>query len=498
MSSLPREVANLVFSLHQAVCFSHRVDEIVQLYEVQFREINDKFYINTPWPAASLIAKECANDELFMCLYTEITTKALFNKYKSQTVYDQILAWHNYIKLFELFIAYSGDAKKTYLLSNNWINEIITEFVYQFQGVCQYRSQLTKRSSDEIKVLVENKNTWNLPKVVSILKSLGHLINHSNEFYQKFGFFATVETVRLECLIGDYSACLKSASIILKEDRSDYFAISQLQHINFYYHTGVAHLMSRQLSHAVNTFSDIILHVNRVFKHVQRSQISTQISKTIEKLIVFTALTSLLCPGLRLEDQVKELVDKGPAHAPGTFRNNDSSENKAWTEKLRRISDGDILVYTELFENNCPKFIHPAIPDYANLTNDYNMDAFDTQVNVFMTEVLQCLSVRKIRSYLKLYTSIDISKLARFNELSEDALVAQLLSYKHKNIEVVNDVATSISDVQYHFSGSNLVIESTNNKKDRLLDVERHFNSGIRKNQELQNTLTKYFSHFNL
>ena len=126
------------------------------------------------------------------------------------------------------------------------------------------------------------------------------------------------------------------------------------------------------------------------------------------------------------------------------------------------------------------------------------MDAFDTQVNVFMTEVLQCLNVLKIRSYLKLYTSIDISKLARFNELSEDALVAQLLSYKHKNIEIVNNVSTSISDVQYHFSGSNLVIESTSNKNDRLLDVERHFNSGIRKNQELKTNLNKFFSNYNL
>jgi len=437
-------------------------------------------------------------DELFMCLYTEITAKAVYNKYKSQSVYDQILAWHNYIRLFELFIAYSGDAKKTYLLSNNWINEIISEFVYQFQGICQYRSQLTKRTSDDIKVLIENTITWNLPKVVSILKSLGNLINHSNEFYQKFGFFALIENVRLDCLTGDYSSCLKSASIVLSEDRTDYFAISQLQHINFYYHTGVAYLMLRQFSHAVNTFSDIILHVNRVFKHVQRSQISAQLSKTIEKLIVFAALASLLCPGVRLEDQVKELVDKGPTHAPGTFRSNDSAENKVWTEKLRRINDGDIIAYTELFENNRPKFIYPAIPDYSNLTIDYNMDAFDTQVNVFMTEVLQCLNVLKIRSYLKLYTSIDISKLARFNELSEDALVAQLLSYKHKNIEIVNNVSTSISDVQYHFSGSNLVIESTSNKNDRLLDVQRHFNSGIRKNQELKTNLNKFFSNYNL
>ena len=97
----------------------------------------------------------------------------------------------------------------------------------------------------------------------------------------------------------------------------------------------------------------------RVFKHVQRSQISAQLSKTIEKLIVFAALASLLCPGVRLEDQVKELVDKGPTHAPGSFRGNDSAENKVWTEKLRRINDGDIIAYTELFENNCPKFIYP-------------------------------------------------------------------------------------------------------------------------------------------
>jgi hypothetical protein len=57
-------------------------------------------------------------------------------------------------------------------------------------------------------------------------------------------------------------------------------------------------------------------------------------------------------------------------------------------------------------------------------------------VSVFAAEAMQQVSVLKIRSYMRLYASIDISKLARFADVSEPAFISQLISFRHKGMEI--------------------------------------------------------------
>lgn len=54
-----------------------------------------------------------------------------------------------------------------------------------------------------------------------------------------------------------------------------------------------------------------------------------------------------------------------------------------------------------------------------------------------MDEVKQQLLFPQIRSYLKLYTTIGLDKIARFNNLSEEEFSAQLVSMKHKLTQVL-------------------------------------------------------------
>lgn len=61
---------------------------------------------------------------------------------------------------------------------------------------------------------------------------------------------------------------------------------------------------------------------------------------------------------------------------------------------------------------------------------------FATQTTLFMEEVKQQLLFPQIRSYLKLYTTIGLEKIARFNNLSEEDFSAKLISMKHKLTQV--------------------------------------------------------------
>ena len=48
--------------------------------------------------------------------------------------------------------------------------------------------------------------------------------------------------------------------------------------------------------------------------------------------------------------------------------------------------------------------------------------AYELQVQLFMAEVSQQQNNPTVRSYLKLYRTIDLSKLARFRDVDEETL----------------------------------------------------------------------------
>lgn len=62
-------------------------------------------------------------------------------------------------------------------LPNEWLWEMLDEFIYQFQSFCQYRGKLTMRTSEEIGLLKKHAGVWDVNEVLDILKSL---VDNSN------------------------------------------------------------------------------------------------------------------------------------------------------------------------------------------------------------------------------------------------------------------------------------------------------------------------------
>jgi len=165
----------------------------------------------------------------------------------------------------------------------------------------------------------------------------------------------------------------------------------------------------------------------------------------------------------------------------------------------------------DIFAQAAPQFISPLIPDYTERV-DFNYEAINTQVSIFATEARQQLSVLSIRSFLRLYTSIELSKLARFNEVSDSDLMAQLMGFKHKTVQVQASTAmaglnslscaggerVSTSDVNYYIQDNAVFLDSTNTKSEKSRTIERFFTGGIRKHGEIQFDLTKFFNKIDL
>merc|ERR1719491_2899424 len=121
--------------------------------------------------------------------------------------------------------------------------------------------------------------------------------------------------------------------------------------------------------------------------------------------------------------------------------------------KIEAGGEGD----EDLFIFACPKFISPAVPDYGSLRVGASaagfamvvggQDAYKLQVRHFMNEMASQQTMRKLRSYMKLYTSIGVEKLGRL--VLEAEFESLLLSYKHKmrQIEVVRGGAGEDANV---------------------------------------------------
>jgi translation initiation factor 3 subunit L len=86
-------------------------------------------------------------------------------------------------------------------------------------------------------------------------------------------------------------------------------------------------------------------------------------------------------------------------------------------------------IVQDLFASGCPKFVSPVVPD---LTSGINVtlvrhpspplflvlmapqDPLKLQMKVFLIEVTQQVLIPFVRSYLKLYTTLPVAKLAAF------------------------------------------------------------------------------------
>jgi hypothetical protein len=140
------------------------------------------------------------------------------------------------------------------------------------------------------------------------------------------------------------------------------------------------------------------------------------------------------------------------------------------------------------------------------------LEAWKAQVAIFVNEIQQQVTLFKLSSYLRLYSSIELEKMASFNDISQDELVEQLLSSRHKSREVIFGPCTSessgaptdgsapqpviVSDINYFIEDGNLVIGA--GRKSNREATEKFFMAGIRKNAEITADMQRVFTKYGI
>lgn len=116
------------------------------------------------------------------------------------------------------------------------------------------------------------------------------------------------------------------------------------------------------------------------------------------------------------------------SETPGSPTNNAKAASSPASEAL--------AAYSELFLFACPKFITANAPPYGDSTllTEYVLSPPEEPASrhlvLFLDDVKARKEVPTLRSYLKLYTSLDASKLAGFLERDEEELVQLMMVMK--------------------------------------------------------------------
>ena len=121
--------------------------------------------------------------------------------------------------------------------------------------------------------------------------------------------------------------------------------------------------------------------------------------------------------------------------------------DKNFHEKMYKMQYGDLTEFENCFLFACPKFLSIVPPSPGKANEDYAKEAIKHQTQVFMDEVVQQKMLPTIRSYLKLYTTLPLKKLATFMcssrtddwDLDKEVanLTIHLLCFKHKMKNIV-------------------------------------------------------------
>jgi len=455
---LPDVIKNFIVYFHRHIK-ERNVLEIHSIYENSFNKLTDRYFKNSSWPPVESISPLINHDEVFQVLYKELYYRHIYSKL-TPTLENRFESWKNYCALFNLLLNNNPSLE----LPNQWLWDILDEYIYQFQSFCQFRSKL-ESTSEEIQQLKNNSDVWN---VLLVLKNLHALIKASNiiailekekheqeltsenssSLLRMLGYFSIIGLLRVHCLLGDYYLALKVLEPIDLSNKGLYTRVTAC-HISLYYYLGFAYLMMRRYVDAIKAFSNILLYLSRTKQYHTRSHQFDQIMRKYDQMYALLAIAVTLCPQ-RIDENIHSLL------------------REKYSDKMVRMQRGDDASFKELFCFACPKFVTAAPLNYDELLSSSNHEALRVQLKLFINEVRQQTLIPTIRSYLKLYTTLKTAKLADFLDVDQEVLRTQLLCVKHKTRNliwnggpVLSGKWASSSDVDFYVDQDMIHIANT-------------------------------------
>lgn len=238
----------------------------------------------------------------------------------------------------------------------------------------------------------------------------------SRNLYRMLGYFSLIGLLRVHCLLGDFSLALKTLDDI-ELNRKSMFARVMAAHFTTYYYVGFCYMMMRRYADAIRMFSHILVYVSRTKNFQKNAQYDSMVKRN-EQMYALVAICVAFNP-TKLDDIIHTAL------------------REKYGDQLVRLQRGgpeSLPLFEELFRSACPKFISPTPPDFDNPAA--NVDPVEHHLSIFMQEVKANMFSPTVKSYLKLYTTMDLRKLAGFLDVEPEKLRGWLLVNKQRSRQV--------------------------------------------------------------
>jgi len=440
-SDVPDAVRTYIRDFQNAI-ESQNISAILQYYETDWNKMTERYFKSTPWPHWRTVENLVGQDAVFILFYKELYFRHVYMLQNGPSHQDRVESFDNYCEMFNYIINPDDQQPVNLELPNQWLWDIIDEFIYQFQNYSQYRSKLQSKDDAEISLINDalEENVWSVHSVLNVLQTLverskiNQQLSAWNEkknlddvddvggafgqcqLYKMLGYFSLIGLLRLQTQLGDYHQALKAienVSLDMKTSVTD--AADCL--IATYYYEAWCKIMLRKYQDAIDSLQEVLLYIERGRKTVlnKDSQYKNDmLNKIADKMFHMLAICTILYPcriDEALEQQMKEKI---------TF------------DKLTKMQDGDVKIFEEVFNFSCPKFVSPTQPPIVPPHTNTHLEPTARQWRVFEEELDIQAKIPGTRRYLKLYTTMPLSKLAGFMEVSDSELLSLLMAAKCK------------------------------------------------------------------
>lgn len=379
----------------------------------------------------------CDENQMFLLFYKDLTNRHIFLN-GTPTIKHRFESWSNYRQLFDLFLneQESEDGSSSFypIIPMEWLNDMMDEFLYQFQAFHAYKYHPNK-SAQEIDLLEANPNVWKVHIVMTYLTSFvdraAQLVPSTTTTEQQarhnilkcLGAFSIAGLCRLNCLLADYRLAIRVLDPLnLDNQRAIHFQVVPCA-VNLYYSLGFAFLMSKRYSDAITVLSRVLMSHHRVNKESTTSYGEDLIQSKYDKVLALTAICSILCPGAKVDDSIKnQIMEK---------------HEKLYSLQAKAMEE----TFVDMFTHACPKFIHPGSPILKGLSVEEltakATEVFKIQLKWFLDDVRMQLSFPVVKSMLKLYKTIPAEKLSKSCNMDADAFKQALIFIKMRSSQLV-------------------------------------------------------------
>ncbi|KAJ3558424.1 hypothetical protein NM688_g928 [Phlebia brevispora] len=449
LAQVPDPVKRFIVHFHQAV-LDNNLPEITVAYESGWNRLTEKFYAKTEWPEAEIIAPLVNDDQIFLILYRELYYRHVYSRLQPD-IDDRFHSYENSCELFNYLL--NSDGPVPLELPEQWLWDIIDEFIYQFQNFCVWRSKVKSKTEEELILLADASQIWSSYSVLNVLysliqkskineyiiaqqegKSQEEIADIVGEYgpkplYRMLGYFSIIGLLRVHSLLGDFTLALKVMENVELNQKSPFTRVTAC-HVTTYYYVGFCYIMLRRYPDAIRTFVSILNFILRMRQYHTRSYQYDQINKTADRMYALFAICNALSPS-RVDDNISSTV------------------KERYGEQFAKMSRGEegIPAFEELFLYACPKFMSANPPPYEDpdllqaYIDDPPVEPAQRHLALFLADVRAQAPVPTLRSFLKLYTSLDAKKLSNFLDADEEEMVQQLM--------VMKQASRSISRVEH-------------------------------------------------